>query len=291
MTRSLLGSALLLATAVLCGACVSEQDTAYANTAVADDGASVLILVVRGRSRTTGIVYENTVWVGGLTSKLWLIPPEGSGAPPRLIRDFGTVSGPRFDELFGMLAAGYLYLNTFDEGRSLLDLVSGESRLITAAGEAPNDLYLPSRDGKLLAHVLRESETHCEYSSLGDCATTVEFLDTTTLARVSLVAINLPYSEPLVANTSLSNRIAWTADGTLRFTYGRTIDIGVDGAIRDVPYEPCYYAPTSSGLVSLAGEHFKQAVNAEGEFTSLSSSNIFDPLDPPLFFGCVLPAE
>ena len=297
MTRSPLASALLLAMAVLCGACVSEQDAARADTVVADDGQSLLVVVIKSRHRTTRIVYSNTVAVGPNDVELWLVPPQSrADERPRLLRTL-PLGNPFPDRLYGMLSAGYVYIHTMGEGRYLLDISSGEIRPISPGGEEHReDLYIPSRDGRYLAHFDRGVPSTCEDGSQA-CVIALRFLDTATLAVVTAMPVSLVARDPSTtaeASPRFDQRVAWTAGGTLRVSHGdKTIDIGVDGGIRDVPYEPCYYAPTSSGRVSLSGEHFAQAVNADGEFTSLTSSNIFDPLDDlgSLSFGCVVPVE
>lgn len=295
MTRSLLASALAIAT--LCAACTTEQDGARADTVVADDGQSLLVVVIKSRHRTTHIVYSNTVAVGPSDVELWLVPPQSRAEErPRLLRTL-PLGNPFPDRLYGMLSRGYVYIHTMGEGRYLLDIASGEIRPISPGGEEHReDLYIPSRDGRYLAHFDRGVASTCEDGSQA-CVIALRFLDTATLAVVRSMSVSLAARDPSItaeASPRFDQRVAWTAAHTLRVSHGNTtIDIDVDGVTRDVPYEPCYYAPTSSGRVSLSGEHFAQDVNADGEFTSLTSSNIFDPFDDlaSLAVDCVLPAE
>lgn len=292
MMPSSLRSLGLLAIPVILSACATSWDSAHASTAIADDGASLIVVVYKEHSERQKLLYESTT-SELLSSVGWIVPIPGHGAGgPRVLRDFDR-DGPRPDQLYAMLTAGYVLLDTRTQGRVLQDVATGTTRALTAPGERPNDYFVPSRDGRYIAHFIREEATHCEWGAL-PCVETVEFLDAATLTPG--VPIELSFPAPAASWVDpffplIDRRFAWTAAGTLRVTYSSmTLDVSVSGVVREVPFERCYYAATSSGVVSLSGETVEQQVTPEGHFGSILRGSVFSPTDGEPT-TCVLPRE
>jgi hypothetical protein len=251
----------------------------------------VFSVVIRSDVRREHIAYENIS--GDVTSvEGWLVPEVGgTSRGATKVREF-PAGNPYPDEIYAMISAGYVYLFTVGEGRYLLDLASGETRQLSGPEERPHDFFVPSRDGKLLAHVLRDEQTDCEFNAV-ECRLRVEFLDAYTLERTGGAELSLraPTYEELPFYPRFEQRFAWTAAGTFRVTHVSTVDLTPGGPTREVPFEPCYYAATSSGPVSLAGERFEQHVTPQGVLAGVTTTSVFVDSATELATRCVLPAE
>jgi hypothetical protein len=288
MMRFLHVSGLALALFVSLAACTTEWETASSQTVVTDDGKHMIVTVRRERVTKKQIVYSSTS-NEEISTELWLVPiPAFSTDSPRRLPDFSTPP-PNFHMFYPMLAAGYLLVHN-GLGTFVVDPETGESQSIGTPANDLTHIFVPSLDGKFIAHVSRADELVCEglghpCELVGDefrcgwvrpCELRVDFLDAQTLAVRASVPLSL--ADPVWAGEPpiiLLNRVAWTEANSFRVTSTRTVDITLDGLVREVPLEPCYVSPTSSGRVNRRdGLIYEQHVNDEGEFTEVTTTPV-----------------
>ncbi len=274
MTRSLLGSGLLLAALVALGGCTTSWEEASAQSVVTDDGAHLVVSVRRVRVTKKQVVYASTS-TDEISTELWLVPIPGmSTDSPLRLPNFSTP--PRnFFTFYPMLTAGY-WLVHHDNGTFVVDLETGESRSIGTEANYAVNIFVPSLDGSYIAHVARADEFVCE-GYARPCELRVDILDAQTLELRASVPLTLP--DPVwradEIPVALYQRVAWTAEDSFRVTSVRTVDTSLDGLVREVPFEPCYLAPTSSGRVNRRdGLVYEQHVDDDGRFTDVTTTSV-----------------